>query len=199
MIYNEGFEIDFMNKTESYFVFLKYGENKDKKFNTHWVSYCYETLVGWFHTPQGWGCFHGIKEGASPNVPTNGEARDKQVVTENSIVKQQEAYRFLGTESMLQLNAEFKDHALFVDKLNEMDLSWKAVNYEQFQGKSFKDLNNMYRRSHTVENKPSGPSRSFINTSLRPKQIYNCEDLPKVFNYTEYMGEPRSQVILNNS
>jgi hypothetical protein len=197
MVYNEGFEINF-NKTESYFVFLKYGENKEHKFDSHWVSYCHETLVGWFHTSEGWGCFHGIKDGTTPGVPTNGEAREKQIVTENSIV-QQESYRFLGTESMLQLNAEFKDHARFVEKINDMGLSWKAANYEQFQGKTLKELNNMYRKAHTVEGKTNvanvSPNRSFINTSLRPKVVYNCEELPKVFNYTEYMGPARSQVI----
>jgi hypothetical protein len=198
MVYNEGFEFSFNNKEESYFVFLRYGENKDReKFKSSWVSYCHETLVGWFKTPKGWGCFHGIKDGAVKDEPTNGEANDKQIVTQNSIIP---AYRFLGSEAEIQLTAQFKDHEKFVEKINAMGLSWKAENYEQFQGKTLGEINSMFRKGHSADVRNQitpiyiPTTKSFINKSLRPKPIYECQDLPKEFNYKDYMGPARQQV-----
>jgi cathepsin C len=202
MVYNEGFDINFSNKEDSYFIFSRYDENKhqgDNHIKDRWLSYCNETLVGWYHTAKGWGCFYGAKEGAQIGVPTNGEVKDKQFVTEkNKVVN---SYSFLGAEATMQLTASFKDHAALVEKINSMGLTWTAKNYEQFQDMTMKDLNGMYRKgSSTSENKqlliPHEKELRSVRNSLFKKPVYNCTELPKNHTYTEYMGKPRSQVSL---
>lgn len=94
MVYDEGFDIvankDNPEKTVSYFAFLKYAPKKEgSKLASKFASYCYVTLNGWYHIGNKWGCFQGKKilpNGQDPDRETNGEATNKQNITENSIV-----------------------------------------------------------------------------------------------------------------
>jgi hypothetical protein len=158
MIYDEGFEFKFNTDSpnyEKYFAFSKYGPNEGLNYSSSWVSYCYQTLVGWYNIGNSWGCFYGNKEIAGYDVATNGEAENKQVVTENSILfvekkdnienindkvdsflKISKISRFTETENseLLVLDSNFKDHSKLVERINSANLSWKAKNYKEFEG-----------------------------------------------------------------
>jgi C1A family cysteine protease len=94
MVYDEGFDIvankENPEKTVSYFAFLKYAHKKEgSRLASKFASYCYITLNGWYHIGNKWGCFQGKKilpNGQDPDHETNGEATNKQNITENSIV-----------------------------------------------------------------------------------------------------------------
>lgn len=91
MVYDEGFDIT-LNQSDksnvlSYFTFLKYDVTKSgSNIKSKHSSYCYVTLNGWYHVGNKWGCFQGHKEvEGNYNIATNGEAENKQNITEDSI------------------------------------------------------------------------------------------------------------------
>lgn len=45
------------------------------------------------------------------------------------------------TNSLLSLNAEFTNHEEVVERINSMNLSWKAEVYEEFKGKTIAEIN----------------------------------------------------------
>ncbi len=177
MVYDEGYEILIGDKSKqnykNYFVFLKYSMNEHKtKALSKWVSHCYQTMIGWYHKGDNeWGCFRGHKNVENYSVVTNGEASDKQIVLQNSIVpafiqeneiKQDymnflESSRFLQNEhkisnkmnshsnslllSEIRLSLESKNHNEVVERINSMNLSWKAAEYDQFKGYSIGEIN----------------------------------------------------------
>ena len=89
MVYDEGFDVNIQDY--SFFAFSKYAPNPRKnpfssKKKDKFISMCYSTLIGWFHTDnKKWGCFYGHKLGVNYHEPTNGEADDKLLVVENVI------------------------------------------------------------------------------------------------------------------
>jgi hypothetical protein len=164
MIYNEGFEFRFNSESseyERYFVFSKYGPNPNgTKFTSSYVSYCHETLVGWYNIGEKWGCFYGKKNVANPDEVTNGDAENKQKITEDSILfmekdeKKDKNNSFLsmskysrfsetGNLEELVLDANFKDHSKLVERINSANLSWKAKNYKEFEGYTRGELKKM--------------------------------------------------------
>jgi len=177
MVYDEGFEISIGDRNKSnyknYFVFLKYSQN-DYSTNAQsvWVSHCYQSTIGWYHLgDKDWGCFKGHKDVKNYSVVTNGEASDKQIVLQNSIVpafiEENEirddfknflaSSRFLQNEwkisnkmklhsnnkllSEIRLTLESRNHNEVVERINSMNLSWKAAEYEQFKGYSIGEIN----------------------------------------------------------
>lgn len=90
MVYDEGFDFHVEEKgvTSSYFAFLKYDYKlPSSKVSSKYASYCYVTLVGWYHIGNQWGCFQGHKilpNNGNYNIETNGEAENKQTITEDS-------------------------------------------------------------------------------------------------------------------
>jgi hypothetical protein len=92
MVYDEGFDIVFnrnksLKNDRSYFVFSKYGLNKEasSSIKSKWVSYCYSTLIGWYYIEDYWGCMYGFKLGVNKDEVTNGEAQNKLNVVEGEI------------------------------------------------------------------------------------------------------------------
>ncbi len=112
MIYDEGFDINFPESNRSYFLFSKYGKNDGnlKAIKSKWSSYCYSSLVGWYHIGDEWGCLYGNKLGVDTNRPTNGEADNKQVVLEGSITKKDEDQDKFRTNSKLSPKATLQTH-----------------------------------------------------------------------------------------
>jgi hypothetical protein len=171
MIYDEGFEFFFEGKGRKYssfFVFSKYAEKTNSMSNvkSRWASFCYTTLIGWYHIGDKWGCFKGTKEGHTEDEVTNGEAENKQDVVEGSMKKKESEYeksflqrqqkfitpqyiypqneaRFMESkfQNKLQLSNTFKDHAKVVDRINTENLSWKAKNYEEFENLTIEEMN----------------------------------------------------------
>lgn len=100
MVYDEGFDITVKKDDPlehiSYFAFLKYARTKaGSSVQSKYASYCNVTLNGWYHVGNKWGCFqaHRIKningEALSNyDVETNGEAENKQNITEDSIASE---------------------------------------------------------------------------------------------------------------
>merc|ERR1711957_72486 len=92
MVYDEGFEFNLGEKNtknfSSYFLFLKYSVNdfSDDSIKSKYFSHCNEALTGWYHTDNGkWGCFFGHKLTENYEKPTNGEAKDKNIVVQDGI------------------------------------------------------------------------------------------------------------------
>jgi hypothetical protein len=110
MVYDEGFDINFKTKDSnkndrSYFVFSRYGYNIDRtgSIKSKWASYCYSSLIGWYHIGDYWGCFYGVKENANKDEVTNGEATNKLNVVEGIITKRNdsaESNNILNTNSI---------------------------------------------------------------------------------------------------
>lgn len=233
MVYDEGFDIVFnKNKHDyrSYFIFLKYGLNNNfKNVNSKWASYCYTTLIGWYHVGDEWGCFYGSKKGTNHDEVTNGEAPKKMVVVEGSMKEKvflenkeniQNEQRFMDMElqtkfsTRLTVTSQFKEHSKVVERINEMDLTWKATNYAEFENmtveqlnkyagrsktKNFSDINNL----HTSEKKSSSNSnRRLYSHSLSKKNFLKhkshnkSQSIPLNFDWKDYMSEPKSQVKL---
>jgi hypothetical protein len=225
MVYDEALEFILGQKdskeSSSYFSFLRYSKNDGTLPNvsSDHYSYCYQTLLGWFKTQnKQWGCFYGNKLVPNFSIATNGEASDKQVVLENSVLpafmqKNENLIRsvfekigndinenkisYLGsnknfelfenennnnqinkdlniynennksrffsflqirtnmnskTRTFLRLNSEFKNHEEVVDRLNSLNLSWKAEAYSKFKDKTIKDLNSISGRKSKIRN-----------------------------------------------
>jgi cathepsin C len=249
MVYDEGFDFSFNNKDSSdyrsYFVFQKYGKNEDMNgsIKSKWVSYCYTTLVGWYHIGDQWGCVMGTKVGKSDTEITNGEAPKKQVVVEGSIteksfmekrtskLKKKETFqslyqnqlpsenRFVETmfQTRLELTADFKNHALVVDRINAMDYSWKAANYEEFEGLTILQLNKLAGRKKSKSgffnfhengaislndlfktdssniSKNSRVTKNNFKRNISNNNYDKSGAIPTNFNWMDHMGEPKSQ------
>jgi hypothetical protein len=202
MVYDEGFDINFEKKSESYFAFLKYGPNNTNgKFKSKWVSYCHATLNGWYHNKNGeWGCFKAIKDGVNSDEATNGEASDKLNVVEGwtgetkSFLQRDDfinkGTRFMETKSKLQLTSEFKDHALVVEAINSSNLPWTAKVYPQFENMTIKEMNQkLFGRRRSKHH--SITTNSFIERNNNSEGT-----LPATLDYSKLMGNPKSQVII---
>jgi hypothetical protein len=177
MVYNQGFDITFDNKNEFYFAHLRYGVNNGTEYKGDWVSYCYETLVGWYKTNEGWGCFYGVKNDVELNIPTNGMEEHKLLALASI-----RGLSFLNSENF-ELNPDFSNIAHIVDRINANGLPWKAYNYEMFTNKTLGDINRLKLRGLAKR-----------NNSIRKLNSLNNDSYPKIFNYTEFMTPARSQV-----
>jgi hypothetical protein len=197
----------------------------NSSIQSKWVSYCYATLIGWYQVGNKYGCFYGVKVGKSADEVTNGEALNKQVVVEGSMTgksflekkqKPNEEYRFMESKfsSKLHLHSEFKDHAKVVERINSSHGTWKATVYSEFEGKSIEELNKMAGRKKSR----NGVMADFHlkNGEISDSTLHNYESvfdklidgrnniitynpgstLPREFNYMNFMGTPKSQVII---
>ena len=54
----------------------------------------------------------------------------------------------LKTRATLKLNSQFKEHSKVVERLNELNLGWKAYNYDQFSGLTLAEINKFSGRSN---------------------------------------------------
>ena len=182
MIYDEGFEIT-INENEKMFAFSKYDRTREGK----WVSYCHNTLIGWYYKGNKWGCFWGSKVGDNLDNPTNGEVENKLFYTQQyqtpsvpqspgyqpSLLK---TYRFTQTISeskdLLNLSSEFKDHSTFVSIINKANLSWKAKAYSALNGKTLGQIKSLIR------------SKKFFlgNTSFLKKNSNTIDNVIKGLN-----------------
>jgi hypothetical protein len=76
------------------------------------------------------------------------------------------------TRATLKLNNEFKEHSKVVDRLNELDMGWKAFNYDQFSSLTLLEINKFSGRSN---------SRSMSGSDMSNKHKHEkiCENGPK--------------------
>jgi len=121
-------------------------------------------------------------------------------------------FKFTQTQvkEKLTLNSKFTDHAKFVERINNADLSWTATVYKKFEGKTISELN-----SYAGKNKSRYDSRSnnsnnvfllenagySINKSKKKKNFLKSflfsnkfrNAAQKTLDYSGLMGDIRSQ------
>ena len=82
-------------------MFSKYGPNQNKlpKITSKWVSYCYSTLIGWYHLADSWGCVYGEKQGVDKDEITGGEAENKLEVVQGKIIAKDDLSKNINNNS----------------------------------------------------------------------------------------------------
>jgi hypothetical protein len=190
MIYDEGFDIIFnKNKSEkndrSYFSFSHYGKNnyKNKKVKSKWVSFCFSTLIGWYHVGDSWGCFYGTKEGHDKNEVTNGETKIKLKVVEGKIISKESS-----DDSTLIAKSFFQKNMSHSEK--EYDKNKIKNNSKQKQIISQKNkLNFIQTKSDLLHSKKSYDFSKLaekINTSNLLWKAHNYQQSEGVSNFNYY-------------
>ena len=173
MVYDEGFDVT-INKTSfknaiSYFFFLKFALNQNKedkdtegnRITSEHSSYCYVTLNGWYREGDQVGCVQGYKVSGIEkddinDIPTNGEADNKQNVTEvgalkhdeSSFVETEESILLDNTERTIVLNKELNIHKL-IEKEDIFSLNKNKVVEKENEKLSFNS--NKYRETNFLE------------------------------------------------
>jgi len=160
----------------SYFVFLKFvysGEYENKK---KYKSKCFESMVGWFHIGSNhWGCFKGHKDVNHFWEITNTEVSNKDIVLQSGMSKsfleedlnvgiQPQKNTNMESEKVkleleennktnsfleLSLNSRTISQNEIVEKINSMNLTWKAAEYEELEGYSLGEVSELFRKTKT--------------------------------------------------
>lgn len=84
------------------------------------------------------------------------EKQEKNSIVEPDIVdNMQTESNFLESKNesriKLTLHSQFKDHSQFVERINAMNLGWKAESYENFSGMTLEQLNNFAGRKKNYQ------------------------------------------------
>lgn len=178
MIYNEGFDVRIKEENISFFAFLKYAPFNNK---AGWQSFCYQILPGWFHIGGEWGCFTGNKNVDKWNAATNNGIEDavkivfpiKERFLEKLHEIQESAQEMRFSESQtavtFTLDTTFSE---MVEKLNSMNLSWKACNYPQFDGMTLRDLNKFVGRKKKMNQRHTERDIFATQTNLFKSSSY---------------------------
>ena len=165
MVYDEGFEFSISKngkKETSYFAFLKFTETKSNtRITSKYSSHCYVTLNGWYKVGDKWGCFQGHKNIENYNDATNGEADNKQNITEDSIASDARKDNFTKKEEVDKQNFlstvdSFSSNSIFSDNnLNSYDSFSNFIENKQTQRKQTSILDdqlNIYKLSEDTVN-----------------------------------------------
>ena len=139
-------------------------------------------MIGWYHIgSKNWGCFKGHKDIKNYSQVTNFEVADKWEVLEGSmkksfletqtIIDPIFAPRFMQRENedsvddknktdevnFLEMNSKMESMSQneLVEKINSLNLSWKAAEYEQFEGLSNEEIHELMKNGNTELTKKS--------------------------------------------
>jgi len=83
-------------------------------------------------------------------------------------------------KSRINLSANFKEHAKVVDRINALNLSWKAENYDQFANMTIDELNNFTGRNRSkfsLNFISSDPKKQSKSLNLRNKPLPTIKNL----------------------
>lgn len=136
MVYDEGFEV--LVDGLSFFAFSRF-EKVGRLGRRHNVSYCDRTQLGWYRDAarREWGCFFGRKVGSkrSDLVTATVQISDDDVNVKPVLLT--------PAPNSLDAPITLEEHAAVVAKLNNRNASWRARVYQDFVGKSRRELNKM--------------------------------------------------------
>eukprot|EP00794_Sanderia_malayensis_P005978 gene5978-6674_t len=177
MIYNQGFEIRLQGKR--YFAFSRWRKEGSKT-----ISMCSATFNGWVHDevstispvfpPTNWGCYFGEKmsvESVGEKISKDDERLPPSV-----------------------LNQPYVQNKDFIQQINNVQKSWKAVAYEEYNDFSIGD---MIRRAGGKKML----QRNLPNIRSRPaarEHMQNADPMPASFDWrnvsgTNYVSPVRNQ------
>lgn len=129
MIYDEGFEIYFEDRTFfTYFLYITSdAENK-------WNSVCDKTFQGWYRPSnpknhENWGCFHGYRDYVLAEGPKDISE------TETTGIKWVEP-EDMHLTSFLEIRPMYEHQLALIETINARQSSWKAGINENFSGMS---------------------------------------------------------------
>lgn len=187
MVYDEGFDI-VANKNNpdsviSYFAFLKYAPKKQNStiVKSKWASYCNVTLNGWYHVGDKWGCFQAHKNIDNYDVETNGEAENKQNVTEDSIVTS-----FFQLDDQLNIQVAAND---IVDK-NTMKVSTFELNSSGADYLS----NSEQENENDSEDSGNEPDFSFLDKATNKSNMSKISNVFKNFKFTQVQTTAKTEL-----
>lgn len=154
LIYNQGFEVTISGR--KFFAFSKY-----EKSGGTVESICDHTFPGWSHDilDRNWACFSGSKEQAvKPKFEKNKQG-------------------FLGLSGW-----KYRANTSFIDEINHHQKSWRAVQYEEFEGMDLEDMIKM-----------AGGRKSRVPNIPKPKpathdEIRAAQNLPESFDWRNVDG-----------
>ncbi|CAD8121312.1 unnamed protein product [Paramecium sonneborni] len=168
MVYDEGFEVDFLNY--KCFAFSKYKTNYSGAY-----SYCGETLIGWYQNTETneRGCYRAYKVEKTHKVSEGAN---------NGHVVQPQFFQYQNSG----INKVWSriDALNFVEQINRANLQWKAKAYGEIIGLTTKQLNRYAgRKKHS--------STILLEKQKKRKQIleYDLSHLPKEFSWEKYLGK----------
>lgn len=81
------------------------------------------------------------------------------------------------TRTFMMLNSEFTNHSEVVERINNSNLSWKAENYAEFEGKTISQINLMSGR----KSKNGHYTRYLMENNTKYKKNSNENNLSKSF------------------
>ncbi|CAD8121597.1 unnamed protein product [Paramecium sonneborni] len=181
MVYDEGFEIKLGNM--KYFAFSKY-EPKGREG----VSYCDQTLVGWYTNldTQEKGCYRAEK---TEKVESSESIKTVSIVQPEFMDDDD-----MKSLSFLQVQEKTPElnHDDLVEKLNQKEGTWKAKVYDHMKGKSFAEVAKSlgkkkgFRKDKSYKQQESTSNKVFIQTG-------EYSELPSSFNWKEKLSPPRQQ------
>lgn len=106
----------------------------------------------------------------------------------------------LKTRAKLHLTSTFKEHAKVVDRINELNLGWKAFNYDQFSDLTIEQLNKMSGRNKSgTRNKIAEDSILNNSGSFKHKKVKKFKKSKKtqrVFNQINLVSKPQLPVYI---
>jgi cathepsin C len=166
LIYNQGFEVVIANR--KYFGFSRYeGSMEDP------ISYCNETLPGFTHDilQRQWACYRGARD------PTFNTCNKKQQKSED--VRFKPAFKM---SQQVLATARYLPNPDFIRKINEVQNSWQATNYPEYEGKT---LLEMQMREGGIASKHSRTSASPVTSEM----LKITSGLPESFDWRNIRGQ----------
>jgi len=142
MVYDEGFHVHLGE--QQFFAFHRYQPKKgtplDDIHARDYVSYCSETLIGWFHGAQNkkWGCWRG-KQVKPANSFVKPAASTDSVYTPTQYAAPVVSPVNRGSSAFLDQLFE-PNYALIEEINNDEDALWKAKVHEPFLSKTVREM-----------------------------------------------------------
>jgi len=200
MVYDEGFEVQIGSYV--YFAFSKYKPKKSTSLTSQevndYISYCSETMVGWFHDDlrKHWGCWRGhqVTSGSSSSTLRTPKILKPEDPAE-MLIRHENVVSPIRHSKTLD-NSPFKPNYALVEAINKDTTStWKAGVHPEFIGKSQKDMARLIGRRNynkalfdSSNGYSMGPGGLSITTSSPISQDTKYDGLPENFSWRDVNG-----------